>query len=272
MKTQRNLISAVTFSFTAKTLTLTGLTTVELRRIVSIINLTRGVVYFKAADANLVPTITGNVITLNASVFTVGHADTDQIHVAYVEDDGGIIPAHWRSAKKWMISTQSALGNASAWNNGVATFAIRNTNAFPVRIITLEHCARNTNTSAVANNQNLPMTASMFLAGAGSTGGTALSVVNAKTYAVDATIVASFMPTVSGTSVPIADGNITIVPYNSAANLPAPVNPVNAPKWAEGLIIPAGGMLVLYGQPGFGGSSTTTFCNLSAILTDDLLG
>jgi hypothetical protein len=85
--TNRNLISAYTFNASAKTVTLGGITTVELKRLVSIINMTRGVVYFRSGDTALIPAIATNVITLNTSVSTTGHADADEIHVAYIEND-----------------------------------------------------------------------------------------------------------------------------------------------------------------------------------------
>jgi hypothetical protein len=85
--TNRNLISAYIFNASAKTVTLTGITPVELKRLFSIINMTRGVVYFRSGDTALIPAIAANVITLNTSVSTSGHADTDEIHVAYIEND-----------------------------------------------------------------------------------------------------------------------------------------------------------------------------------------
>jgi hypothetical protein len=85
--TNRNLISAYTFNASAKTVTLGGITTVELKRLVSIINMTRGVVYFRSGDTALIPAIATNIITLNTSVSTTGHADADEIHVAYIEND-----------------------------------------------------------------------------------------------------------------------------------------------------------------------------------------
>jgi hypothetical protein len=85
--TNRNLVSAYTFNASVKTVTLTGIATVELKRIVSIVNMTRGVVYFKSGETTLTLTAATNVITLNASVSTTGHSDTDELHIAYVEND-----------------------------------------------------------------------------------------------------------------------------------------------------------------------------------------
>jgi hypothetical protein len=271
--TRRNQIVAYIFNPALKTIVLSNLPVVELKRIISIINLSRGVVYYKAGDLASIPSTTGNLIALNSSISTVGHASTDEIHIAYIEDDPGVIPATWRSAKKWLISTASTMGSASAWSGGVPTFAIKNSNGFPVRVVSLEFSARVATGTSAINNQNLPIQANIYLGPTSYVGGTALAVVNGKTYALDPSISSAFMPAslTGSSSASVGDGNINIVPYQSNANVPVAANQIYSPKWAEGLIIPASGMLALQGQAGFGGPSSTVYATMSAVLVDELL-
>lgn len=85
-KTSRNQITNYTFVASTKTITLTGIT-VDISRLISIVNQTRGVTYYSPSIASLVVTASGSDIILNASVSTAGHANSDRLHIAYVEDD-----------------------------------------------------------------------------------------------------------------------------------------------------------------------------------------
>lgn len=85
--THRNQISAYTFAPSTKKITLTGMSTVDLSCVISIVNTTRAYTYYKVGDPSLLATVSTNVITLNANVDTTGHAATDAIHIAYVEKD-----------------------------------------------------------------------------------------------------------------------------------------------------------------------------------------
>jgi hypothetical protein len=67
---------AVTFPFT-----------VDLARVYAILNATRAAIYYSIADPTLIATAAGSVLTLNASVSTVGHLAGDEIAIIYEGDD-----------------------------------------------------------------------------------------------------------------------------------------------------------------------------------------
>jgi hypothetical protein len=332
--TNRNLITAYTFNAAAKTINLTGIAAVNLARITLIENKTRGVVYYKPVDTASVLTAAANVITLNPSISTTGHANTDVLHIAYVEDSGaanytesssivwianvagtgyaagerllqvlknnggvagvawfnidqstalataptpaqiqanlGIwlapsVPASYKPKNKWIVTMpNSTPGSASAFGSSSYTFAIRNTNSFAARIISLEMSAR----MVSGANTNLPYSARMFTGTTSYSGSTtALSVINAKTYTSDSSLTAAFMPTgLTGTPVEVGMGNMQIVPYNAASFATGNTSA----KWADGLIIPAGGMLAIQGAAGFSSPPSTTYPDFACVLTDEL--
>jgi hypothetical protein len=107
-RTQRNQITNYTFNAATKTITLNDITTVDLSRVISIVNQTRGVTYYTAANSDLVLTVATNIITLNATINTTGHANSDKLHIAYVEDDL-VVPA-----RLGMIDYVQSTGNNSS--------------------------------------------------------------------------------------------------------------------------------------------------------------
>lgn len=110
--TNRNLIANYTFNAAAKTIALTGIPSVNLARITLIENKTRGVVYYRPNDPNSTLTAAANVITLNATVNTTGHANTDALHIAYVEDRSYVEAVH----KEWKVVTATGIPVAAVGN------------------------------------------------------------------------------------------------------------------------------------------------------------
>lgn len=72
-------LGSYAFDAAAKTITLTGLSSVSIEQIISIINLTRGAYLYFPSDPAAIATITGNVITLVAP--TLNMADTDKLRI-----------------------------------------------------------------------------------------------------------------------------------------------------------------------------------------------
>jgi hypothetical protein len=188
-----------------------------------------------------------------------------------------IIPAKDKSARKWFVSQPNTNGSSSFLSNSVDFLAIRNTNAFPVRISSFEMAFAYASpaSSATQLTQNLPYDVSLRTGVTAIGGGlAALAVTNGKTYAADSTVAGFTIPTgITGTVSPtIAAGWANIAPYasSSASGIhPGLIQPHN-PKWAEGMIIPAGAVLVLTGTPGFSGPTTTAYPKFSIVLTDEL--
>jgi len=83
----KNIVKTYLFNHTAKTITLSSYTTVELDSILAILNETVGVIIYKAASPTLKATVATNVITLNASVDTSAMADTDKLTILYWDAD-----------------------------------------------------------------------------------------------------------------------------------------------------------------------------------------
>lgn len=79
----KEIETTYTFNASAKTVTFSNRTSVRNDYLYAIINVTRGVIYYAAADATKTVTITNNVVTLNAGVSTSGHADTDALLIIY---------------------------------------------------------------------------------------------------------------------------------------------------------------------------------------------
>lgn len=79
----KEIETSYTFNASAKTVTFSNRTSVRNDYLYAIINVTRGVIYYAAADATKTVTITNNVVTLNAGVSTSGHADTDALLIIY---------------------------------------------------------------------------------------------------------------------------------------------------------------------------------------------
>lgn len=85
----------------SRQVTLTDVPTVRLDRLMAIINVTRGVTYYAAGDTTLLATVSGSVVTFNASVSVTGHADADKLIALY--DDGLV------SASETTLVAQTAL-------------------------------------------------------------------------------------------------------------------------------------------------------------------
>jgi hypothetical protein len=83
----KNIVKTYLFNKTAKTVTLSNYTTVDLDSILAILNETVGVIIYKAASPTLKATVATNVITLNASVDTSAMADTDKLTILYWDAD-----------------------------------------------------------------------------------------------------------------------------------------------------------------------------------------
>lgn len=72
-----------TFDKTAKTVTLTGITTLVLNQVLTIVNATAGVMIYNIADAALNGTISSNVITLDYDTSAMNNADKLMIALDY---------------------------------------------------------------------------------------------------------------------------------------------------------------------------------------------
>lgn len=72
---------AYTFNAAAKTITLTGLVTINLEQVLIIVNATLGQIIYQFNNPSLKATIAGNVITLNSSVDTSMMTNADRLSI-----------------------------------------------------------------------------------------------------------------------------------------------------------------------------------------------
>ena len=77
------LVDNYTFDPVAKTVTFNEYTTLNHASLLLITNVTVGAMIYNFAKATQVVTITGNVVTLNASVSTTGMSATDDLQIFY---------------------------------------------------------------------------------------------------------------------------------------------------------------------------------------------
>jgi hypothetical protein len=77
------LVDSYTFDPVAKTVTFNEYTTLNHASLLLITNVTVGAMIYNFAKATQVVTITGNVVTLNASVDTTGMSATDDLQIFY---------------------------------------------------------------------------------------------------------------------------------------------------------------------------------------------
>ena len=77
------LVDNYTFDPVAKTVTFNEYTTLNHASLLLITNVTVGAMIYNFAKATQVVTITGNVVTLNASVDTTGMSATDDLQIFY---------------------------------------------------------------------------------------------------------------------------------------------------------------------------------------------
>lgn len=77
------LVDNYTFNPVAKTVTFNEYTTLNHASLLLITNVTVGVMIYNFAKAAQVVTITGNVVTLNASIDTTGMSATDDLQIFY---------------------------------------------------------------------------------------------------------------------------------------------------------------------------------------------
>lgn len=116
----KKLITAYSFNKTAKTVTFTGLTTVELERILLIVNVTRNVIIYQFNDPALSGAVAGNVLTL--AFDTTAQANGDKLQIFYDSADGETItvnpqegtaaaPVRLAPNPSWRTSFSSAVSN-----------------------------------------------------------------------------------------------------------------------------------------------------------------
>jgi hypothetical protein len=116
------LIKNYTFDKAAKTITLTDVSTVELERLVSITDVTNGVVIYLYKNPSYNATVAGNVITLvDFDTNNDNFANTDKLAIEYVGDGvtQTLVPSALRSAT-FTTNEIQALGKG-------ATFIINST-------------------------------------------------------------------------------------------------------------------------------------------------
>lgn len=177
----------------------------------------------------------------------------------------------WKPRKKWIIGNNGNVnpGTPFTW------LAIRNTNTFPVRVISVDINLISTTQPAISTSSwNCNTNVIMYTGVTTITGGTALSVFNVPSYTNDGTIIGNSGATaLTGTTTNIICGYVQpIVSYieGATAGISARYGVSYGHKWAEGLIIPAGAMLVVQNNNGFSGPVASTFCTCSAVIVDEL--
>ena len=77
----KRIVTAYTFNASAKTITFTGFTTLELERILLITNVTRNAIIYNFASTG--GTVSTNVLTLFSSINTTGMANADKLQIFY---------------------------------------------------------------------------------------------------------------------------------------------------------------------------------------------
>jgi hypothetical protein len=109
----KRILTNVIFDKTAKTVTFTELTTIELARILAIVDTTNNTIIFNCADATLGGTVATNVLTLTYNTNTVTFANTDKLQVTYD------VPKY--SDRRTLTQTLASLANATSQQSTLIT-------------------------------------------------------------------------------------------------------------------------------------------------------
>ena len=112
-------IANYTFSATSKQVTLTDVPTVRLDRLYAILNATNGATYYVANDPTLVATVSGSIVTLNSSVNTTGHSDSDKLTIIYDDGTSPLTDAQLRASAISVSLSSTPLPTGAATNAGI---------------------------------------------------------------------------------------------------------------------------------------------------------
>lgn len=176
----------------------------------------------------------------------------------------------WKSRRKWIVGNAVNALAASPYTY----FAIRNTNTFPVRVVSLNLQLISTTAPAVnTSTWNVNTIIYMYTGATSFTGGFTGSTFTVPGYVGDGTIIQNCGATaIGGTANNLGGCVLPIVSYieGATAGITSKTPVQLSQAWAEGLIIPAGGALVIQNNNGFSGPIANSYSCGTAVLVDEL--
>ena len=112
-----SVLENYTFDKAAKTVTFTDFTTIDLSRIISIIDVTNGLLIYTNNNPSYIGTVATNVITLGYDTNNDRFNNTDKLYIEYVTDNYGVI-----LLPSTVVSATGQTGTITNYSKGVTFF------------------------------------------------------------------------------------------------------------------------------------------------------